>query len=666
MPIQAPGIGSNLDVNGIVSQLMAVERQPLQVLQQRTQAFQTKLSAYGTLKGALSTFQTGLKELSDGSKFTASKGTLADASIAAVSVDGAKAVPGNYTLEVERLAQQHKVYSAAAADATVAIGSGTISLEFGTYDSTGNTFTANPNKMAQAITIGAGQNSLAGIRDSVNAANIGVSATIITDNAGARLVLTSKDSGAANSLRVTVTDDDGGSTDTAGLSQLAYDPTVAVGAGKNLTQSAAAQDARLAIDGIWLTKSSNSFTDVVDGLTLTLQKTNLGSATTLVVERDKAKVQEAIESFIKGYNDVNKTLRDLTAYNDATRKGAALQGDSTTRSLQAKLRAVLAKPLAGAGSGINSLSQIGVAVQRDGSLALNTQKLETALQDDFAAIKGLFAAVGSASDSLVTVAGSSSKTQAGTYNLDVTQLATRGVLASSATAALTITAGVNDTLALNVNGAAATVTLGPGTYASAAALAAEVQGKINGAFTSGVVSVSESAGALTVTSNRYGAGSSVTVAGGSGASDLFGGAPVATSGVNAQGSINAAIATGNGQILTGAAGNAAEGLSVRVLGGALGARGTIVFSQGYAHQLNTAIEQFLDDEGPLETRTDGLNSSIRDIEKRSEAFERRMEQVEKRYRAQFTALDKMMSSLQSTSTFLTQQLASLSSNSSNN
>jgi flagellar hook-associated protein 2 len=665
MPIQAPGIGSNLDVNGIVSQLMAVERQPLTLLKNRTQAFQTKLSGYGTLKGGLSNFQTALKDLSNGSKFTAAKGALAEATIAAVSVDGAKAVPGTYTLEVERLAQQHKVYSAAAFDATSAIGSGSIAIQFGSYDATGNTFTVNASKAAQTIAIGAGQGSLGGIRDSINAANIGVSATIVTDNAGARLVITSKDSGAANSLRLTVTDDDGNATDASGLSQLAYDPTAAVGAGKNLTQSAAAQDARLAIDGIWLTKSSNNFSDVVDGVTLNLQKTNLGTPTTLTIERDKAKVQESIEAFIKSYNDVSKTLRDLTAYNEATRTGAALQGDATVRNLQAKLRGILAKPLSGTAGAVNSLSQIGVSVQRDGSLALNAQKLDAALQNNFASIPGIFAAVGSATDSLVSVSGSTAKTQAGSYALNVTQLATQGTLGGSAPAALTIAAGVNDALSLSVDGVAASVTLSAGTYANAAALAAEVQSKLNGALSGVSASVSEAGGVLTIKSNRYGSASAVSVTGGNGATDLLGGAPVAAAGINTLGSINGAAATGNGQILTGASGNAAEGLGVRILGGALGARGTLGFAQGYAYQLNVAVEQFLDDEGPLQTRTDGLNASIRDIQRRSEAFDRRLEQVEKRYRAQFTALDTMMSNLQSTSSFLTQQLANLPSTSSN-
>lgn len=665
MPIQAPGIGSNLDVNGIVSQLMAAERQPLTLLQSRTQAFQTKLSAYGTLKGALSTFQTGLKELGDGSKFSAAKGTLAEASLATVSVDGTKAVPGSYTLEVERLAQQHKVYSTALTDATSVVGSGSISIQFGTYDADANTFSVNAGKAAQTVTIGAGQSSLGGIRDSINAANIGVTATIITDNDGARLVVTSKDSGAANSVRITVTDDDGNGTDTNGLSQLAYDPTATVGAGKNLTQSSAAQDARLAVDGIWLTKASNSFSDVVEGVTLNLQKTNLASPTVLTIERDKAKVQEAIESFIKGYNDVSKTLRDLTAYNESTRTGAALQGDATTRTLQAKLRGILAKPLSGAASSVNSLSQIGVSIQRDGTLALNTQKLDAALQNNFSAIKGIFAAVGTATDSLASVTGSTSKTQAGTYALDVTQLATQGSLAGSAPASLTITAGANDAVSFSINGVAASVTLAAGTYVDATALAAEVQSKINGALSGASVAVSEVAGVLTIKSNAYGSASSITLTGGNGAAGLLGGAPVAVSGVNAQGSINGAAASGNGQVLTGAVGDAAEGLGVRILGGALGARGSVSFAQGYAYQLNVAIEQFLDSQGPLTTRTEGLNASIRDIQSRAEAFERRMEQVEKRYRAQFTALDRMVSNLQATSTFLTQQLANLPSTSSN-
>src|SRR5690349_19292386 len=299
MSITAPGAGSNLDVNSIVSQLMAVERRPLDLLAQREAGYQAKLSAFGTLKGALSTFQSVMQGLSDPTKFQAVKASAADDSILNATANGkGKAVPGSYSLEVEQLAQQQKVASAGFASLSSVIGSGTLTIQYGTYDSGTNTFSLNSAKAAQTITIDPSNSTLAGVRDAINAANAGVSATIINDGASNRLVLTAKDTGAANSLRITVSDDDGTNIDSSGLSQLAFDPTATAGAGKNLTQVQAAQDAKLQIDGISISKPSNTITDAIEGLTLNLLKANAGSPTTLDVTRDSVGVKSSVEAFV--------------------------------------------------------------------------------------------------------------------------------------------------------------------------------------------------------------------------------------------------------------------------------------------------------------------------------------------------------------------------------
>lgn len=667
MSITASGAGSNLDVNGIVSQLMAVERRPLDLLARREADYQAKLSAFGTLKGALSAFQSAMQGLSDSAKFQAIKAGAADDSIlnATANVKG-KAVPGSYSVEVQQLAQQQKVSSDGFASLSSVVGSGTLTIQYGTYDNGTNTFSLNSAKAAQTIRIDPSSNTLSGVRDAINAANAGVSATIINDGAGNRLVLTAKDTGAANSIRVTVNDDDGTNLDSTGLSQLAYDPAATTGSGRNLTQVQAAQDAKLQIDGIAISKPSNIVTDAIEGLTLNLLKSNAGRSTTLDVARDTAGVKASVEAFVKSFNSINQTLKDLGGYNSATKRGGILQGDSTALSIQRGIRATLTAAVGQIPGSFASLSQIGVSFQKDGSLALDSAKLQAAMDSGFDQIGGLFAMRGTSSDSLISYDGASEKTVAGNYAVAVTQLATRASLTASQAAGLIITAGINDQLNINVDGVVASVTLAAGTYGSADALAAEVQSKLNGAAslsTAGVsVLISQSAGVLNIASARYGSSSSVGLSGGNGASNLMGVAPVITAGMDVAGTINGVAATGSGQMLT--AGEAADGLRLAINGGPLGARGTINFSRGYADQLNKLATNLLATDGIIAGRVDGINGSIKDLDRRQEDFTNRLSTTEARYRAQFTALDTMLSSLNQTSQFLQQQLAALPKNNS--
>lgn len=657
--LSSPGIGSGLDVNGIVSQLMAAERQPLNALNAQEQAFNQKLSAFGQVRSALATFQTALKDLSNGSKFQALSATSSDTKVLSASASG-KATPASYQIGVTQLAQQHKIASAGYATTDAVIGSGTLTIQFGTYDSGSNTFTANADKATKSISIAPANNTLAGIRDAINAADAGVTATVVNDGsaAGHRLVLTSSDSGAANSLKISVTDDDGTALNASGLSALAYDPTAAVGSGKNLEQKAAALDALLDIDGIAVKQPTNSVKDAIDGVTLNLAQTNVGQKLTLVVGRDSKAVTEAVQAFVKSYNDASGTLKNLTAYKGPGAQNGILLGDATARGIQVELRDLL-NTSTNSGGALTTLSQIGVSFGSDGTLSLDNTKLTAAINTNFDGIAALFAKAAKATDSLVSYSSSTTKTQPGTYAINVTQLATRGASVGSVAASLTVQAGTNDQLDLTVDGKVVSVTLAAATYANASALAAEIQSKVNGATgTSGSVLVSQSGGVLTVTSARYGSSSQAAVTGGNGMASLFG-TPATSGGVDVAGTVNGATATGSGQSLTGATGNASEGLTLRINGGALGARGNVTYSTGYAYQMGEYLDGVLRDDGSLKTRTAGIDSSIKTLDKRQEQLEARLAQIEKRYRAQFSALDTMLSSMNSTSAFLTQQLASL-------
>jgi flagellar hook-associated protein 2 len=664
--LSSAGIGSNLDVNSIVTQLMTLEQQPLTLLAKKEASYQAKLSGFGTLKGVLSQFQTAVSALSSVSKFQTMIITPADATIASASATGA-ATAGTYSLEVSKLAQSQKLATIGQSSASTGIGSGattTINFDFGTIANgtltngayAGADFTSNGSGI-KSVTIDS-NNSLSGIRDAINQANIGVSAAIVNDGGASpyRLVLTSTASGTANSLKISVA----GDGDVATL--LSHNP--GDDAGQALSQTVTAQNAVFKLDGIDIIKSSNTVKDVISGVTLNLAKTNVGSPTSITVARDTASVVSSVNAFVKAYNDLGQNLKNASSFNVTTGQGAVLSGESTLRSIQAQLRTVLSAPLAGSSSTLSVLSQIGVTLQRDGSLAADSIKLQAAVDSRFSDFAGLFAAMGKSSDSLVEYSSSTSNTKAGAYSVSVTQLATKGSTVGTAAAGLVIDAS-NDTLEVLLDGVTATITLEQRPYADAAELAAEVQSKINGATdfsaAGASASVTETAGVLTITSNRYGSGSKASITGGSGQANLN--VSLGTTGQDVAGSINGVAASGSGQFLTGATSDASEGLKIKIAGGSTGARGTINYSQGYAYQFDQMVTALLDTKGPIASRTDGINATLKSLAQSKQTISDRLVNVEKRYRAQFTALDMLMGKMSSTSNFLTQQLANLSNNS---
>jgi flagellar hook-associated protein 2 len=408
-------------------------------------------------------------------------------------------------------------------------------------------------------------------------------------------------------------------------------------------------------------KSSNTISDAIDGITLNLAKTNTGSTVAVTVAPDTAAMKGALDTFVKAYNGLNSTIKSLTFYDATNKKGGTLQGDSAARGVVTQLRSLLTGAIPGLSGGLTRLPQLGLALQTDGSLALDGAKFQAAVTANPGALSALFTKAGQSSDSRVLYQGANSATTTGTFAVAISQPATRGNLTGSAAAALTITAGVNDTLTLNVDGKTANLTLTAGTYSSTTALVAEIQSRLNGDTnlkTNGILAtVSQSGGVLSIASNGYGSGSTVTTPAGNAAADLFGGAPLATTGQDVVGTINGAAATGLGQSLS-----SADGLRLKVTATAAGAMGNLTFTRGYGSLLKDSIAKLLDTTGPLAARTDGLNASVKRNTKQQDDFNARMNTLEASYRRQFTALDAMLTSMGQTSSYLTQQFAALSKN----
>jgi flagellar hook-associated protein 2 len=386
--LSTPGIGSGLDVNSIINQLMTIERRPLTALDTKQKNFNTKLTAYGQAKSALSALQAAARALKTPDKFTAYKTSVGDDKILSASA-GPSATAGNYSVEITSLAQAQQLSKGGFGAASDNVGSGTLHIEIGSYS--GGAFTANPDRTPVDVVIDPANATLADIRAAINSAGAGVSATIVNGVAGSRLFLTANDPGLAHAIRITASDADGNNGDDAGLSKLAFDAST--GGAANLTEVKAPADAALKINGIDVTSSTNVVTGAIDGLTLNLLQTNAGAPTSVTIAKDVAPTKANIETFVKAYNDVNKLLRDLTVADPTGQSRGPLSGDSAVRSVQNQIRSLMNTPIAGS-NGLTQLSQAGITFQGDGSLAIDSAKLDTALNDPNKLASALFVQAG--------------------------------------------------------------------------------------------------------------------------------------------------------------------------------------------------------------------------------------------------------------------------------
>ncbi len=371
--ISSPGIGSGLDVNSIVSQLVAIERQPITDLQTKATAIQTQLSSFGLLSSYAANVHDIADQLAQPSFWTKTAASSSDPTSVGVSATGS-AASGSYSVQVTQLAQAQNLASKAFTDSSTSVGTGTLHIEIGGWDTGLGTFTPDASKTAIDIGIGAGEDSLDSIKNKINAANAGVTASIVTDSSGARLALRSTATGASSAVRITALDNDGNNADASGLSALAFDPA---GASGQMTQTLAAQDSQATVNGLTVGGSTNTLSGVIEGVTLTLGKVTTSPAS-VNVSLDTATLTKAISDFAKAYSDMNGYIKAQTKYDPTTQKAAPLQGDRATLTLQSNLRNVF---LGGTGesSMFSTLSSIGMQVQSDGTLKVDNTKLSAAL-----------------------------------------------------------------------------------------------------------------------------------------------------------------------------------------------------------------------------------------------------------------------------------------------
>ncbi|MGR9000154.1 MAG: flagellar filament capping protein FliD [Gammaproteobacteria bacterium] len=376
--ITSAGIGSGLDIESLVSQLVAAEGQPANLRLNKTEAvLQADLSAFGSLKSTLSSFQSSVQDLKDLSVFQGRRATSSNVELFTV-VANSTAVAGSFSIVVDQLAQSAKMRSGDFTDETAVLGAGSLTLGLG----------------ADSFVIDvAADTTLAGIRDAINQAsdNPGIKATIVNVDSGSQLVLTSDKVGAANAITITATDAD--ALDGFDLTRLAT---------ASLTTVQPAQDAIIQVDNQTVTRGSNDLSDVIAGVTLSLKKADPTKTETVSVELDKSSVSAKVNEFIKSYNTLIKTMNNLSSYDAASKKGGPLLGDPTLRGVRNQIRQVLSAPVQGL-TGFTALSEIGITTNKSGELVLDSSKLDKAMTSDFESVSKIFASDGGVSKQLDSV-----------------------------------------------------------------------------------------------------------------------------------------------------------------------------------------------------------------------------------------------------------------------
>lgn len=657
--ISIGGLASGIDTDTIIAGLLKIQQRQLDQITVKKTAVETKQTAYQSLQTQLVALRTAGMGLASplNSPFDSRTVTVSRPE-ALVATASAKANSGTYQVKVNSVAAAHQVASQAFADADSAITSGTFTIRIG-------------SQTAAEITIDSSNNTLTGLADAINFSNVGVNAGVVQDaSSGYRLVLTSTGTGTANQITIDnqLAASAGGETQPAfdfdNPVQQATDASVTLGSGTG---------------AITVTSSTNSVSNLINGVTLNLLDADPGQSISITVNGDTEKATTAVKDFVNAYNSILDFIDSQTKYDTESDIAGVLQGDYSVINVRRQLQSAMQNVVPGVSSKANRLSALGIVTGNDGRLTINETQLQSVVSGSVegvtsADLRRLFALDGQGSNGNISFLFAGSKTRETTtpYQVNITTAAERATISgANEVAALTVIDESNDTLTLNLDGVETTVTLVRGSY-SREELAEQLESAINGSrdLVGRSVSVGVSGdNKFSITSDSYGANSRVTIYASSAVASLGLNGGESDVGVDVAGHflVNGVIeaATGSGRTLTGTEGNAnTDGLQVRVtltpaqIG--VSSQGSISISRGVASRMNSAIDKLMDSQrGTLTTLNDSfqrqLSSLQTTMEKQQEMFDRQKDQLTARFIAMETALQQ----LQSTSSMLGSQLQSI-------
>lgn len=431
MPLSSPGIGSGLDIKSIVESSVAAQITPLQQKQdKKVQDVQTEISAIGQLKNNLAGLKASLGNLSDLNKLYSTQFNLSDPGYITPTLS-AKAAKGSYQIEVDKLAQKQSLATGYFSSSNTSIGNGSITINFGTYNSNKTTFTNNATASPVTINIPSGSDSLTSIRDAINNSKSGVNATIVQDAQGYRMTITSSQTGEDYAMQITGT-----------INALGYDPTLG---SSSLNETTAAQNSNVKINGLLLNQSTNSLSTAIAGVTLDLNKAEVGKIITMSITDNQDQLTGLINDFVSKYNDTMAYLTNLTGYNANTKQGGAFQGDPQFRGLKLSLNQWATTPQNNSNINIKSLADLGIVTNRQGMLQVDQTKLSNAMDNNYAEIGTLFAKTATATDGNIRINAINSTVPAGVYAVNLTEF-TPGVSMSGEIGQLAATSSDGFTL----------------------------------------------------------------------------------------------------------------------------------------------------------------------------------------------------------------------------
>ncbi|HQG31883.1 MAG TPA: flagellar filament capping protein FliD [Deltaproteobacteria bacterium] len=626
------GISSGLDWKTMISQLVELERKPITLLENRQTTLTDKKSAWNELNTKLLSLKTAAGSLSSLDDFDVFKpsaaitGTSSDIDDILNFAVGSNASEGSYTITVNKLATAEKRKSNEFSSLNEALNiSGDLTIN------------------GHAVTIEA-TDSLSNIQKKINDLNFGddpidVTASIVSiSSTKYRLTLTSQTTGAAG---MTVIDGAGLGLDDANTAE---------------NRIVDGQDAEIVIDGdkgFTITRSTNTITDVINGVTLNLVGADPDATITLNVKRNHDGIKGKIQDFVESYNEVMSYITSQNTVSEDGKTTGALFADSSLQTIKSSLRNVILSGVSGLDSTLDHLSLIGINLDKAGQLSIDDDKLDGYLKSNFEDIVNLFAAHGSSTSSNLTYVASGIDVAGGDYEVTVTQAATK---ANTVGSGFSGTLSENITLTLtNSRGTAQNILLSTGSDITA------IVDAINAADTLGITA-QDIGGQLSLTSDYYGTPGNFTVSvsgGNLGLAEVTQGVDVVGT-IRKQGSTEVMTMTGKGQVLTGDDGQDVEGLVIRYTGSSSGTF-DFSFTEGVAEKLDRALYSMTDSiDGYVANKQESIQRQIDNIDENIEKMEVRLSKYEETLIAKYTAMEKLLNTLMSQQNWLTSQINSLS------
>ena len=502
---------------------------------------------------------------------------------------------------------------------------------------------------ATTLTVGAGT-TVQDLLDAMNTSFAGSRAATASLDSSGRLTLSDGTAGDSQLAFSLTSDNAGGGTFSLGR-------TRATTTGR-LREITAGTDAQLRVDGVLLTRSSNTVSDALAGVTLNLQKAEAGTTVDVTVARDTDAAKTALKTFASAYNAARTMATGFVA------QGGALAYDGTMRAASQSLTQAMLTDVAGLGGTPYTRGAIvGLALDKNGQLQLDETAFTAAMATNQADVANLFRTGGNASDNEVSYVVAGTATTAGSYAVNITAAATRGTIGGSGFSGVYSDDGSADTMTVTDpgSGKASSVTLAAGDTTDA------IVSRLNVAFQSQamqMVASKDASGQLVLTNKQYGTAAAFTVAysgGGADGSAQLGLAAGTYAGTDVQGTIGGLAATGTGQVLTGATGGATAGLAINYAGTTARAAGTVGYWLGVGGLMARASDAIGNGAtGAGTMQTIALNDTIDSLTTRSSTVQQRLDLRRAALTAQYAAMETALSRLQQQGSALTSQLAALS------